>query len=104
MVGWHHRLDGHEFERTPGNGEIQGSLACYSLLGRRESDTTGRVNNNKVREERKAGNCLIFHVTHAEETEAKNYSDSTSRVPQALGGKKARVQREQRESLDTADN
>ena len=28
MVGWHHRLDGHEFEQTPGEGEGQGSLVC----------------------------------------------------------------------------
>ena len=28
MVGWHHRLNGHEFEQAPGNGERQGSLAC----------------------------------------------------------------------------
>ena len=33
MVGWHHRLDGHEFEQAPGNGEGQGSLACCSLWG-----------------------------------------------------------------------
>ena len=30
MVGWHHRLDGHEFEQAPGDGEGQGSLACCS--------------------------------------------------------------------------
>ena len=30
MVGWHHRLHGHEFEQTPGDGEGQGSLECYS--------------------------------------------------------------------------
>ena len=30
MVGWHHRLDGHEFEQTPGDGEGRGSLACCS--------------------------------------------------------------------------
>ena len=30
MVGWHHRLDGHEFEQAPGTGDGQGSLACYS--------------------------------------------------------------------------
>ena len=30
MVGWHHRLDGHEFEKTPGVGDGQGSLECYS--------------------------------------------------------------------------
>ena len=29
MVGWHHRLDGHESEQTPGDNEGQGSLACY---------------------------------------------------------------------------
>ena len=35
MVGWHHRLNGHEFEQTSGGGEGQGSLACYSPWGRR---------------------------------------------------------------------
>ena len=34
MVGWHHRLDGHEFEQTPGVGDVQGSLACCSPWGR----------------------------------------------------------------------
>ena len=33
MVGWHHRLDGHEFEQTPGDSEGQGSLACCSPWG-----------------------------------------------------------------------
>ena len=40
MVGWHHRLNGHEFEQTPGVGDGQGSLACCSLWGCKESDTT----------------------------------------------------------------
>ena len=40
MVGWHHRLDGHESEQTPGDGEGQGSLACCSAWGRDESGTT----------------------------------------------------------------
>ena len=35
IVGWHHRLDGHEFEQAPGDGEGQGSLACYSPWGRK---------------------------------------------------------------------
>ena len=39
MVGWHHRLDGREFEQAPGDGDGQGSLACCSLLGRKELDT-----------------------------------------------------------------
>ena len=39
MVGWHHRrLNGHEFEYTLGVGDIQGSLACCSTWGRKESD------------------------------------------------------------------
>ena len=46
MVGWHHRLDGHEFEQAPGAGEGQGSLACCSPWGRKELDTTERLNNN----------------------------------------------------------
>ena len=33
MVGWHHQLNGHEFEQTPGDSEGQGSLACCSLWG-----------------------------------------------------------------------
>ena len=46
MVGWHHQLDGHEFEQAPGVGEGQGSLVCYSPWGRNESDTTERLKNN----------------------------------------------------------
>ena len=40
MAGWHHRLDGHEFEQTLGDNEGQGSLACCSQWGHKESDTT----------------------------------------------------------------
>ena len=47
MVGWHHRLDGHEFEQSLGHGEGQGSLACCSPWGCRELDMTWRLNNNK---------------------------------------------------------
>ena len=44
MVGWHHQLDGHEFEQALGVGERQGNLACFSPWGRKESDTTERLN------------------------------------------------------------
>ena len=44
MVGWHHRLDGHEFEQAPGVGDGQGSLACCSPWGHKESDTTEWLN------------------------------------------------------------
>ena len=47
MVGRHHSLDGHEFEQALGDGEGQGSLACCSPLGRKESDMTQQVYNNK---------------------------------------------------------
>ena len=40
MAGWHHRLDGHEFEQTRGNGEGQGSLVCCSPWCCKESDMT----------------------------------------------------------------
>ena len=45
MVGWHRLLNGHEFEQTPGVSEGQGSPACCSPLGRKESDTAERLNN-----------------------------------------------------------
>ena len=44
MVGWHHRLDGHEFEKSPGVGDVQGGLASCSPWGHKESDTTERLN------------------------------------------------------------
>ena len=46
MVGWHHWLNGHEFEQLPEDGEGQGSLACCSSKGRKELDTTERLNNS----------------------------------------------------------
>ena len=45
MFGWHHRLNGHEFEQALGDGEGQGSLKCCSPWGCKESDTTKRLNN-----------------------------------------------------------
>ena len=44
MVGWHHRLDGHEFEEIPGVGDGQGSLACHSPWGCKKSDSTTELN------------------------------------------------------------
>ena len=43
-VGWHHQLNGHELKQTMGVGEGQRSLACCSLWGCEESDTTERLN------------------------------------------------------------
>ena len=44
MVAWHHQLDGHEIEQAPGVGDGQGSLACCSPWGHRESDLTEKLN------------------------------------------------------------
>ena len=46
MAGWHHRLKPHEFGWTPGVGDGQGDLACCNSWGRKESDTTERLNWN----------------------------------------------------------
>ena len=44
MVGWHHQLDGHEFEQAPGVGDEHRSLICFSPWGHKESDTTEQLN------------------------------------------------------------
>ena len=44
MAGWHHRLNGREFEWTPGVGDGQGGLVCCDSWGCKESDTTERLN------------------------------------------------------------
>ena len=45
MVGWHHKINGHDFEQTLGHSEGQGSLACCSPWGHKESDVTEQLNN-----------------------------------------------------------
>ena len=49
IVGWHHQFNGHEFVQTPGDSEGQGSLACCSSWGCKESDMTERLSNNKLK-------------------------------------------------------
>ena len=44
MVGWHHQLNGHEFEQAPGVGDGQVGLTCSSPWGHREVDTTELLN------------------------------------------------------------
>ena len=50
MVGWHHQLNGHEFEQTLGYSEGQGSLACCSPWGCKELDMTEQLNKLLIRE------------------------------------------------------
>ena len=70
MVGQNHGLDGHELGQTPGDSEGQGGLVCCSPWGYKESDTTQRLNNNK----------LIFKLKHKEEKYLKN----KGKEPQSL--------------------
>ena len=44
MAGWHHQLDGNEFEQALGAGDVQGSLVCCNLWCCKESDTSERLN------------------------------------------------------------
>ena len=60
IVGWHHRLNGHEFEQTPGDSEGQGSLACCSPWGHKESDMTEQMNNNNKGGIREASYRLLY--------------------------------------------
>ena len=46
MVGWHHQLNGHEFEQTLGDSQGQGSLVDYSPRGCKELDTTWQLNDD----------------------------------------------------------
>ena len=58
MVGWHHRLNGHEFEQTPRDNEGQGSQACCSPWGSKESDITEQLNNNNKQRQKVVSDCL----------------------------------------------
>ena len=48
MVGWHHWLDGHEFEKAPVVGDRQGTLACYNSGSLKELGMTGRLNSTEL--------------------------------------------------------
>ena len=52
MVGWHHQLNGHEFEQTLGDSEEEGSLKCCSPWDLKELDKTEKLNNNKKKNRR----------------------------------------------------
>ena len=63
MAGWHHWLDGQEFGWTPGVGDGQGGLVCCDSWGRKELDTTERLNwtelnilNLKL--------CILYYLTN----------------------------------------
>ena len=60
MAGWHHRLDGREFEWTPGVGDGQGGLECCDSRGCKESDMTEQLNWTEfTRITQSSGKCLL---------------------------------------------
>ena len=61
MVGWHHQLDGHEFEQALGVGDGQGSLVCCSPWGLKESDTTEQLNWIESWNLKFISNNIIWH-------------------------------------------
>ena len=76
MVGWHHRLNGHEFEQALGDGEVQGNLVCCSPWGCKESDMTEWLNNNNKTRDRQGSPFL-----HIQEVRDSNLTpDSVLRI------------------------
>ena len=76
MVGWHHRLDGHEFEQVPGVGDGQGSLACCSPWGHKELDTTEQL--NWIEQDK----CVLF--SYKSELEAGRETHQESHLPSEI--------------------
>ena len=62
MVGWHHRLNGHEFEQALGDGEGQGSLVCCSPWDYKESDTTEQLKNDNLHFSVPEDFCMGLHT------------------------------------------
>ena len=76
MVGWHHRLDGHEFEHALGAGDGQGSLACCGPWGHKDLDTTELLNWRKC-EARQPGVDLLLTFMNQMKRKIKILSDHT---------------------------
>ena len=65
MVAWHHWVNGHEFEQTPGDGEGQGSLVCCSPWVRKESDMAEWLNNNKCSPDLQLRTSVQWSIGHS---------------------------------------
>ena len=84
MVGWHHRLSGHELEQTPGDGEGQGSLVHCSPWGHKELNTTEQLkkNNSKAYYSTLLHHTFLFLIT----VYVGNYFISVHKEPPHFGG------------------
>ena len=96
MVGWHHRLDGHELKQAPGDGEGQGSMICCSPWGHKELNTTEQLNwseetntqmplsfnSSLIVSTLTSNSCLLlFFLTHLLQPSSAQLSGSPSRTP-----------------------
>ena len=63
IVGWHHRLNGREFEQDPGVGDGQGGLVCCNPWGRKESDMTKQLNWTEPHQNRTRGGIKTHLIT-----------------------------------------
>ena len=71
MVGWHYRLNGHEFEQAPGVGDGQRGLASCSPWGHKELDTTEQLNSSQINAHFK--NWSIMHILKQIELEQSTH-------------------------------
>ena len=81
MVGCHHRLNGHEFEYTLGDGDGQGSLACCSPWGHKELDMTERLNWTEVLRVTSKGHPELGRVVEQDGKEKYNVSEEFHSSP-----------------------
>ena len=81
MVGWHHRLDGHEFGQAPGVDDGQGNLACCSPWGCKDSDMTKRLTWTELR----AGEINIAKHLYGKEKLVTSWKIENTHIPQLLG-------------------
>ena len=86
MIGWHHWLNGLEFEQTPGDCRGQGNMVCYSPWGCKESDMSEPLvdhKNNAAQSFSVALQCLQWHVSMPTlHTQVWSFLSSTSQVSQ----------------------
>ena len=73
MAGWHHRLNGREFEQALGDGKGPGSLVCCNPWGHKGSYTTQRLNNNKMR----GGSAGCWRCKQEEQGKLRDKQDFT---------------------------